>query len=183
MKKILLTFFLALLLLAGCTSPQSNTDTEKSSSLPLVSESAAPVDAPDIDIIESLPLDTEPSASEDNQSILEQPNSAPNSTETSDSTSTISTQKEPPVQSVDEHQKVESAPVSPQNPVIPPDTSTGTEENAPGPEKQSSTVYWTDSGEVYHSTEGCRSLARSKNIQSGSIGQSGKDRGCKNCVK
>jgi len=46
-----------------------------------------------------------------------------------------------------------------------------------------STVYWTSGGEVYHATSGCRSLARSKNIYSGTIAESGKSRGCNNCVK
>lgn len=45
----------------------------------------------------------------------------------------------------------------------------------------SETVYWVDSGEVYHSTKDCPSLGRSKNIYSGTVGQSGKSRPCKNC--
>lgn len=43
------------------------------------------------------------------------------------------------------------------------------------------TVYWTPGGEVYHSTPNCPSLGRSKTICSGTIAQSGKSRGCKNC--
>ena len=43
------------------------------------------------------------------------------------------------------------------------------------------TVYWVKNGKVYHSTPDCTSLSRSKNIQSGTISQSGKSRGCKNC--
>lgn len=43
------------------------------------------------------------------------------------------------------------------------------------------TVYWTPKGEVYHSTPNCPSLSRSKTILSGSIEESGKSRGCKNC--
>lgn len=43
------------------------------------------------------------------------------------------------------------------------------------------TVYWVKSGKVYHSTPDCASLSRSKNIRSGTISQSGKPRGCKNC--
>ncbi len=43
------------------------------------------------------------------------------------------------------------------------------------------TVYWTPNGEVYHSTPNCPSLSRSKTILSGSIEESGKSRGCKNC--
>lgn len=45
------------------------------------------------------------------------------------------------------------------------------------------TVYWTPNGEVYHSTPNCPSLSRSKTILSGSIEESGKSRGCKNCYK
>ena len=44
-----------------------------------------------------------------------------------------------------------------------------------------STVYWVDSGEVYHSTPNCSTLSRSKNIHSGSVAQSGKPRRCKVC--
>lgn len=43
------------------------------------------------------------------------------------------------------------------------------------------TVYWVKNGKVYHSTPNCSSLSRSKNIRSGTISQSGKPRGCKNC--
>lgn len=42
-------------------------------------------------------------------------------------------------------------------------------------------VYWTPSGDVYHSTRGCRSLARSRTVYSGTISQSGKSRPCRNC--
>lgn len=49
--------------------------------------------------------------------------------------------------------------------------------------KSLSTVYWVTNGEVYHSTSGCRSLARSSNIKSGTIAQSGKHKACKNCVR
>jgi len=44
------------------------------------------------------------------------------------------------------------------------------------------TVYWVPNGEVYHSTSGCRSLARSTDIRSGTIEQSGKSRGCRICT-
>ena len=46
---------------------------------------------------------------------------------------------------------------------------------------KSSTVYWTPSGEVYHSTRNCPTLSRSRIIYSGSISESGKSRGCKVC--
>lgn len=42
-------------------------------------------------------------------------------------------------------------------------------------------VYWVSSGEVYHSTDNCSTLKRSKNIYSGTISQSGKSRPCKVC--
>lgn len=42
-------------------------------------------------------------------------------------------------------------------------------------------VYWVSSGEVYHSTDSCSTLKRSKNIYSGTISQSGKSRPCKVC--
>lgn len=43
------------------------------------------------------------------------------------------------------------------------------------------TVYWVSGGSVYHSTPNCVTLKRSSNIQSGTIAQSGKSRGCKVC--
>lgn len=45
----------------------------------------------------------------------------------------------------------------------------------------SSTVYWVPNGEVYHSTDQCTSLKRSKDIRHGSISKSGKSRPCKLC--
>ena len=43
------------------------------------------------------------------------------------------------------------------------------------------TVYWVSEGEVYHSSQNCRTLKRSGNIQSGTISESGKSRPCKVC--
>ena len=46
------------------------------------------------------------------------------------------------------------------------------------------TVYWVKSGEVWHKTDKCPSLSRSKNIRSGSIEDAmlaGKSRACKKC--
>lgn len=43
------------------------------------------------------------------------------------------------------------------------------------------TVYWVPNGKVYHSTINCPSLGRSKTIYHGTIAESGKPRGCKNC--
>lgn len=57
------------------------------------------------------------------------------------------------------------------------------ESTAPESEKDSSIVYWTPNGEVWHSIEDCRSLARSKDIRSGTKQQSGKSRSCNNCVR
>lgn len=42
-------------------------------------------------------------------------------------------------------------------------------------------VYWVGNGEVYHKSSSCPTLSRSKNIQSGTISQSDKDRLCKVC--
>ena len=59
-------------------------------------------------------------------------------------------------------------------------------ENSSGNGKTSSaggTVYWTPGGSVYHKRTSCPSLARSKTIYSGSVADSGKSRGCKNCCK
>ena len=64
--------------------------------------------------------------------------------------------------------------------------SSGGWENSSGNGKTSSvggTVYWTPGGSVYHKRTSCPSLARSKTIYSGSVADSGKSRGCKNCCK
>lgn len=57
--------------------------------------------------------------------------------------------------------------------------------SSPAPsEPQTSVVYWTPNGEVYHSTRDCPSLRRSKTVLSGTLSEAsaaGKDRPCKNC--
>ncbi len=45
-------------------------------------------------------------------------------------------------------------------------------------------VYWVSSGDVWHITEKCSTLSRSKNIKSGSVSDAmaaGKDRVCQRC--
>lgn len=42
-------------------------------------------------------------------------------------------------------------------------------------------VYWTEGGKVWHVSRECSALARSKNVCSGSVGDSHKDRKCKIC--
>lgn len=51
---------------------------------------------------------------------------------------------------------------------------------------QSETVYWTPGGEVYHKTENCVSLKRSRTIKEGSVDDAknaGKSRPCKLCAR
>lgn len=43
------------------------------------------------------------------------------------------------------------------------------------------TVYWTESGTVYHLQSSCSTLKRSKQIYKGTIAESGKIRACKKC--
>ena len=47
---------------------------------------------------------------------------------------------------------------------------------------ESQTVYWTPGGSVYHSSKSCPSLAKSENVKSGTIKESGKSRLCKKCA-
>lgn len=47
--------------------------------------------------------------------------------------------------------------------------------------KRSSTVYWTPSGSVYHSTKNCPTLSRSKIIKHGKLSSCPKKRACKVC--
>lgn len=49
------------------------------------------------------------------------------------------------------------------------------------PLKKTVTVYWVSGGKVWHTTQYCRTLARSTNIREGSIADSGKARACKVC--
>lgn len=42
-------------------------------------------------------------------------------------------------------------------------------------------VYWTPNGKTYHSKSTCRTLSRSKIINSGTVNESGKDFKCENC--
>lgn len=42
-------------------------------------------------------------------------------------------------------------------------------------------VYWTDSGKCYHSTDACRTLSRSRNIQSGPLRDCPKSEPCSIC--
>ncbi|MCL1858309.1 MAG: hypothetical protein FWF92_03660 [Oscillospiraceae bacterium] len=42
-------------------------------------------------------------------------------------------------------------------------------------------VYWVPNGEVYHSTNRCNTLSRSRDIRSGTIAESGKSRKCSRC--
>ncbi|MDD6212383.1 MAG: hypothetical protein PUB22_04475 [Clostridiales bacterium] len=63
-------------------------------------------------------------------------------------------------------------------------TETSSTNNGGGGSSNNGTVYWVAGGEVYHSTKGCRSLSRSRNIYSGSVSEAksqGKTRPCKNC--
>ena len=54
----------------------------------------------------------------------------------------------------------------------------------PIPDPTPDLVYWVSGGSVYHSTIDCPSLARSKNIQSGTLAEAkaaGKNDPCKVC--
>ncbi|MDM8271203.1 hypothetical protein [Thermophilibacter provencensis] len=72
------------------------------------------------------------------------------------------------------------APSQPSNP----DPAPSQPSNPAPSEPQTSVVYWTPSGEVYHSTRDCPSLKRSKTVKSGTLDEArkaGKVRPCKNC--
>lgn len=47
--------------------------------------------------------------------------------------------------------------------------------------KEEKIVYWTPNGKTYHSKSTCRTLTRSKVINSGTVSDSGKDFKCENC--
>ena len=47
---------------------------------------------------------------------------------------------------------------------------------------ESQIVYWTPGGSVYHSSKSCPSLAKSENVKSGTVKESGKSRLCKKCA-
>lgn len=55
-----------------------------------------------------------------------------------------------------------------------------------GDSAENGEVFWTEGGEVWHLTENCSSLSRSKNILSGSVDDAigaGKERACMRCGK
>ncbi len=52
------------------------------------------------------------------------------------------------------------------------------------PESIENTVYWVSSGKVWHATENCKTLSRSKNIKSGTVAdaiEKEKQRACSVC--
>lgn len=55
------------------------------------------------------------------------------------------------------------------------------EENDDDVLKEEKIVYWTPNGKTYHSKSTCRTLTRSKVINSGTVSDSGKDFKCENC--
>ena len=57
----------------------------------------------------------------------------------------------------------------------------GGNKNSATHQNNSRTVYWVKNGKVYHVSEDCPTLSRSKNIYSGTISQSGKPRACNVC--
>lgn len=64
-----------------------------------------------------------------------------------------------------------------------PETTKTTEIATPS-QPTTGTVYWVSSGEVWHVTEKCSTLSRSKNIKSGSVSDAmavGKARVCQRC--
>ena len=48
-------------------------------------------------------------------------------------------------------------------------------------EKSEELVFWTPKGKTYHAKSSCRTLARSKVINSGTVYESGKDFKCEHC--
>lgn len=67
-----------------------------------------------------------------------------------------------------------------------PEQSTESESETLFSDEQSNIVYWTKSGSVWHVTDQCHHLKKSKNIQSGSVEEameSGKEKVCSSCGK
>ena len=76
--------------------------------------------------------------------------------------------------------------VVPENetPVVPLDTANSSSSDTNSQTGTGQLVYWTPGGSVWHVTDKCSSLSRSKEIVSGSIASAqaaGKDRVCKRC--
>ena len=55
------------------------------------------------------------------------------------------------------------------------------EELSEGLKEEEDIVYWTPNGKTYHSSSTCRTLSRSKIINSGRVYESGKDFKCEHC--
>ena len=56
-----------------------------------------------------------------------------------------------------------------------------TSTEAPADVSNAETVYWTVNGSVWHTDRNCSALAKSKEVLSGTVEESGKERGCKLC--
>lgn len=61
------------------------------------------------------------------------------------------------------------------------DTPTSNYTETTSAEEKEETVYWVAKGKVWHVTRNCSTLARSSNIYSGTVKQSGKPRVCDVC--
>lgn len=73
-----------------------------------------------------------------------------------------------------------TTPEEPTLPIAPPESRSEDNSNTTG------TVYWTPVGKSYHSNRGCRSLARSTTIRSGTkqeAANAGKTDPCNNCIR
>lgn len=174
MKKICLLLSLILILvLAGCAAPQSEVGRAPAASSPLVAATPEPI---------LIPYTDAPNTSAAPDDSAQENKAAGNAAATlaPDFAATAmpdQTGADKPKGGGQTPKPV--APTATQKPSATPAATESIKE--PEPEKTPSTVYWTPGGKVYHSTDGCRTLARSKIIHNGTASQSGKARGCKVC--
>mgnify|MGYP006939726089 CR=1 FL=1 len=63
-------------------------------------------------------------------------------------------------------------------------SATATDSQSSSSDRKTGTVYWVESGKVWHTTDKCSTLSRSKDIMSGTVDAAkaaGKERVCKRC--
>lgn len=110
--------------------------------------------------------------SETSQIVPDTTFTGPVTTEDTTAASPNTDEREPHLTSEDSSAPDPPESEPPANDVEPPPNEIG----VPG------TVYWTPNGSVWHIDPNCPSLARSKVVNSGTVEQSGKSRGCKKCT-
>ena len=133
------------------------------------SDESEPVTMPDTHPDESAPeTETAPAdtAADDTTALLPETTAAPETVRAPETTKAPET-------------KVQETTKAPETTAAPSTTS-----QSSSSDRKTGTVYWVESGKVWHTTDKCSTLSRSKDIMSGTVDaakNAGKERVCKRC--